>query len=81
MRRAAFYSAQTWVGNCPTCPPISCTPERYNMRYMLHIIIWDVRVDEGVWEFRVGWKNLIRAGRYVKYSPKYLTSFMNVPVR
>ena len=51
------------------------------MRYMLHIIIWDVRVEEGVWEFRVGWKILIRAGRYVKYSPKYLTLFMNAPVR
>ena len=23
---AVFYSAKTWVGNCPPCPPISCAP-------------------------------------------------------
>ena len=24
MRAAAFYSAKTWVGNCPFCPPLIC---------------------------------------------------------
>ena len=56
MQCAAFYSDQTWMGNCP-----SCTPEKYNIRYMLHIIIWDVRVEEG-------FENLGRLEKYDKGS-------------